>query len=142
MTDAVYTIVEHDGGWAYKLGDVFSETFPDRRSAEAAADRVAAEQRVPGDTEAISWEDASGRWHDELESGTDRPNAYVQGESQAAPRPSNQSAGAGPSMQQPAALAPRSKGSSPAFTTLVVAGCVGLLLATLATKSRPAKREE
>ena len=23
-----YRIVQHDGGWAYKLGDSFSETFP------------------------------------------------------------------------------------------------------------------
>ena len=37
MSDAVYRIVEHDGGWAYKLGDVFSETFPSRRLAELAA---------------------------------------------------------------------------------------------------------
>jgi hypothetical protein len=29
-------IVEHDGGWAYKVGDVFSETFPSRESAQKA----------------------------------------------------------------------------------------------------------
>ncbi len=27
MSHVTYTVVEHDGGWAYKLGDVFSETF-------------------------------------------------------------------------------------------------------------------
>ncbi len=27
MSHVTYTIVEHDGGWAYKAGDVFSETF-------------------------------------------------------------------------------------------------------------------
>ena len=36
-----YKVVEHDGGWAYKLGDVFSEPFPDRATALAAAKRVA-----------------------------------------------------------------------------------------------------
>lgn len=28
MTRITYEIVEHDGGWAYKVGDVFSEPFP------------------------------------------------------------------------------------------------------------------
>ena len=31
MTEVTYTIVEHDGGWAYKVGDTFSETL-DRKS--------------------------------------------------------------------------------------------------------------
>ena len=31
MTHVTYEIVEHDGGWAYKLGDVFSEAVPDPR---------------------------------------------------------------------------------------------------------------
>ena len=48
MAKIHYKIVEHDGGWAYKLGDVFSEAFPDRAAALAAAKRVAAEQHVPG----------------------------------------------------------------------------------------------
>ena len=30
MVHVTYTIVEHDGGWAYKLGDVFSEPFRTR----------------------------------------------------------------------------------------------------------------
>lgn len=77
MTDAVYRIVEHDGGWAYKLGDVFSETFPNRQTAEAAAERVVEEQRSPGEDEAISWEDERGIWHEEAARGADRPNAYV-----------------------------------------------------------------
>lgn len=77
MNDAIYRIVEHDGGWAYKLGDVFSETFANRQAAEAAAKRVAEEQRSPGDDESISWEDERGIWHDEVTRGHDRPNAYV-----------------------------------------------------------------
>ncbi|MDX7953907.1 DUF2188 domain-containing protein, partial [Lichenihabitans sp. Uapishka_5] len=76
MTDAVYTIVEHDGGWAYRLGDVFSETFASRRDATAAAARVAQEQQVPGDDEAISWEDEAGQWHDETARGSD-PVSYT-----------------------------------------------------------------
>ena len=78
MVKVAYTIVEHDGGWAYKLDGVFSETFASRAVAESAAAQVAAEQRVPGDTEAIAWQDSKGIWHEELESGEDRPEAYVE----------------------------------------------------------------
>ena len=41
MAHITYRIVEHDGGWAYKLGDVFSETFPTHAAAVKAAHRVA-----------------------------------------------------------------------------------------------------
>lgn len=46
MTTITYRIVEHDGGWAYRLGDVFSETFGTHDQALAAARRAAAEQEV------------------------------------------------------------------------------------------------
>ncbi|WP_375458675.1 DUF2188 domain-containing protein [uncultured Enterovirga sp.] len=79
MTDVTYKVVEHDGGWAYKLGDVFSETFPSHDAARAAADRVAQEQRAPGETEAIQYQDEKGRWHDETAPGSDRPSTDVVG---------------------------------------------------------------
>ena len=72
-----YRIVEHDGGWAYKLGDVFSETFRKREHAVAAARRAAAEQRVPGDDVGITWEDERGVWRSELADGHDRPETSV-----------------------------------------------------------------
>jgi hypothetical protein len=77
MSHVTYQVVEHDGGWAYKVGDVFSETFPTRESAHAAAARAAREQRVPGQGGPIEFEDRSGRWHDEVESGDDRPETEV-----------------------------------------------------------------
>jgi hypothetical protein len=73
MSEITYRIVEHDGGWAYKLGDVFSEPFPTRAAAVEAAKMVAAEQRLPGKTEAIEYEDSEGQWHEELARGDDRP---------------------------------------------------------------------
>lgn len=79
MTKIIYRIVEHDGGWAYKLGDVFSETFRSHEEALAAARRVAEEQRAPGESATISWEDAEGRWHEERSAGTDRPETEVEG---------------------------------------------------------------
>ena len=79
MVHVTYKIVEHDGGWPYTLDGVFSETFPTHDAALWAAKQVAAEQRAPGDTGAISWEDANGRWHEELSDGADRPETDVEG---------------------------------------------------------------
>jgi hypothetical protein len=79
MTKLVYQIVQHDGGWAYRVDDVFSETFPSHDAARAAADRAAREQRLSGATAAIAWEDAQGVWHEELAEGWDRPDTGVEG---------------------------------------------------------------
>ncbi|SES06283.1 DUF2188 domain-containing protein [Rhizobium sp. NFR03] len=78
MVKVVYEIVEHDGGWAYKVGDVFSESFPTHDHALHAAKAAAAEQQVGGSDEEISFQDASGQWHDEHASGGDRPEAVVE----------------------------------------------------------------
>ena len=43
------------------------------------AERAAGEQRVSDKTTGISWEDADGRWHDELSAGDDRPETEVKG---------------------------------------------------------------
>lgn len=77
MTDITYTVVQHDGGWAYRLEDVFSETFTSHDTALAAARRAAAEQRVAGETTGISYEDEAGQWHEEIASGDDRPTTHV-----------------------------------------------------------------
>ena len=61
MIKVVYEVVEHDGGWAYKFNKVFSETFPTHAAAHAAAEKAAAEQRVPGKTEEIQFEDSKGK---------------------------------------------------------------------------------
>jgi hypothetical protein len=77
MTKVTYEIVEHDGGWAYKVGDVFSESFPTREDALTAAKRAAAEQQLPGETESIEYEDERGKWHQEIDLGDDRPETEV-----------------------------------------------------------------
>ena len=77
MAEIIYEIVEHDGGWAYKANGVFSESFPTHAAALAAAQAAAEEQRVPGTTHVIEWEDEQGRWHTETARGTDRPMTEV-----------------------------------------------------------------
>jgi cytosine/adenosine deaminase-related metal-dependent hydrolase len=79
MTKITYEIVEHDGGWAYRVDGVFSETFASHDRARKAAERAAREQIVPGVTTGIVYEDKDGHWHAELSAGTDRPETDVKG---------------------------------------------------------------
>jgi hypothetical protein len=80
MTKIVYKLVEHDGGWAYKVGNVFSETYATHEAARVAAAKAATEQRVPGPTEPIEFEDEKGKWHEETAKGDDRPSTEVDDE--------------------------------------------------------------
>ncbi len=79
MTTVTYHIVEHDGGWAYQVDGSFSETFPSHDAARRAAEIAAREQRLAGETSAISWETPDGVWHEGLSDGTDRPETDVEG---------------------------------------------------------------
>jgi hypothetical protein len=79
MTKVTYEIVEHDGGWAYRVNGVYSETFLSHNAARHAAEQAAKEQHVPGETRGISYEDSEGRWHDEIAKGDDRPDTDVKG---------------------------------------------------------------
>jgi Uncharacterized protein conserved in bacteria (DUF2188) len=79
MSKVIYEVVEHDGGWAYRVDGVFSETFPSHDAARRAADHAAREQVVAGTTTGISYQDKAGRWHDEVSAGDDRPETEVEG---------------------------------------------------------------
>jgi hypothetical protein len=78
MAHVTYKVVRHDDGWAYTVNGVFSESFPTHAQALQAARRVAAEQRAPGRTEIIEFEDEHGKWHSELARGDDRPETDVE----------------------------------------------------------------
>ncbi len=78
MAHVNYEVVQHDGGWAYKVGDVFSETFRTHAEAHKAADAAAHRQQVAGETRDIEFEDAKGQWHTELARGGDRPETSVE----------------------------------------------------------------
>lgn len=78
MSHVTYRIVRHDEGWAYRVGDVFSERFETHDQALQAARRAAAEQRVGGRTETIEWEDENGQWRREVARGSDRPDTDVE----------------------------------------------------------------
>ena len=75
----IYHVVEHDGGWAYRVGDTYSETFASHDAALNGARKAAGEQTEPGSDTGISYEDTSGHWHEELAHGEDRPETSVEG---------------------------------------------------------------
>jgi hypothetical protein len=79
MTKITYTIVQHDGGWAYHVNETFSETFPTHDAARKAADLAAKEQAAAGEATVISYEDPQGHWHTETSSADDRPKTKVRG---------------------------------------------------------------
>ncbi len=79
MPKVIYEVVPHDGGWAYRVDGVFSETFASHDLAREAADRAAGEQLVAGESTDISYEDQDGRWRDEESPGRDRPETEVKG---------------------------------------------------------------
>lgn len=72
-----YHVGEHDGGYGYRLGDVWSETFPDHDSALAAAKSAAARQHIQGQDAEISYQLEDGRWRTEHADGGDRPDTEV-----------------------------------------------------------------
>ena len=77
MVTVKYEIVEHDGGWAYKVGDAISETFRSHEAARKAATDAAARQTLAGTTDGIVYQDKDGQWHEELADGRDRPATKV-----------------------------------------------------------------
>jgi hypothetical protein len=79
MSTIIYKVVRHDGGWAYVANGTFSESFRTREAARKAAKIAVREQAAPSETVKISYEDEHGRWHSEVDSGTDRPKATVEG---------------------------------------------------------------
>jgi hypothetical protein len=79
MAKITYQIVQHDGGWAYRVDETYSETFPSHDSARKAAEHAAKEQGVSGEATVISYEDKQGHWHDEKSAGNDRPEVKVKG---------------------------------------------------------------
>jgi Uncharacterized protein conserved in bacteria (DUF2188) len=79
MAKVTYHIVEHDGGWAYRVDGVYSETFPSHEAARRAAERAAREQVIAGATTGIVYEDKEGHWHEEIAKGDDRPETEVEG---------------------------------------------------------------
>jgi hypothetical protein len=79
MAKIIYEIVRHDGGWAYKVDETFSEPFRTHDDARKAAERAAREQAEPGEATVISYEDKQGHWHKEKSAGNDRPEPDVEG---------------------------------------------------------------
>jgi hypothetical protein len=78
MKEIVYSIVRHDGGWAYRVDETYSEVFATRELARRGARMAAKEQMTPGKAAAISYEGKEGHWHSERSAADARPETGVQ----------------------------------------------------------------
>lgn len=72
-----YHVAEHDEGYAYRVGDVWSESFADHDAALAAARSAAERQQVGGDPAEITFQLADGTWQTQKVGGGDRPETEV-----------------------------------------------------------------
>jgi hypothetical protein len=77
LMQITYHVGQHDGGYAYRLGDVWSETFPTHDAALSAAKLVAGRQHLEGRDAEIQYQVADGSWQTEHASGGDRPETNV-----------------------------------------------------------------
>lgn len=73
-----YHVGRHDEGWAYRLGDVWSEPFASHELALKAAREAANRQQVEGRDAMITYETADGTWREEMVHGGDRPEVGVE----------------------------------------------------------------
>ncbi|NTF46572.1 hypothetical protein A6U86_32930 [Rhizobium sp. AC27/96] len=73
----VYHVGRHDGGYGYRVGDVWSETFPDHDTALAAAKSAAERQHLEGRDAEIAYQLPDGGWRTEHVAGGDRPDTDV-----------------------------------------------------------------
>ncbi len=72
-----YHVAEHDKGFAYRVGDVWSESFPSHDAALAAAKWAAQRQQVGGDPAEITFQLSDGSWQTQSVDGDDRPDTEV-----------------------------------------------------------------
>lgn len=77
MALVTYHVDEHGGGYAYRSGDVWSETFPTHDNALAAARSAAERQQLEGSDAEISFQLSDGSWKTEHASGGDRPDTEI-----------------------------------------------------------------
>jgi len=66
MSVITYSIVRQDGGWAYEVSGIFSESFRTRTAARAAAKRAACKQRPTGKTAPNDDENDEDNWNHEV----------------------------------------------------------------------------
>ena len=86
MTKLTYRVGAHDGGYGYRLGDIWSETFASHDDALSAAKSAAERQHLEGRDAEISVQLPDGRWQNEHADGGDRPDTEVVDDGAGAPK--------------------------------------------------------
>ena len=79
MSKITYKVVKHEGAWAYEANRSYSVPFPTRDAARKAAKLAASEQPTLGKPTLISSEEEKEHWHNETDTGSERPKIIVEG---------------------------------------------------------------
>ena len=76
MADITYQVAPHDNGWAYKLGNTLSETYPTADEAIVHAKDAASRQKIGDGDALLAYPAPDGGWaFQELE--TDKSNSRL-----------------------------------------------------------------
>jgi hypothetical protein len=76
MADITYQVLPHDNGWAYKLGNTLSETYPTADEAIVHAKDAASRQKIGDGDALLAYPAPDGGWaFQELE--TDKSNSRL-----------------------------------------------------------------
>jgi hypothetical protein len=78
MSITIYRVLRHNGGWAYRAAEAFSDTFETREAARAAARVAAREHRAPKERAATD-EEKKEHGHRESVDGNERRGVTVRG---------------------------------------------------------------
>lgn len=83
-----YHVAQHDGGYAYRLDNVWSEPFATHQQALKAAKAAAERQHLEGRDAEITYQAADGTWRSEHALGGDsrRPSWWMTADPSASPK--------------------------------------------------------
>jgi hypothetical protein len=62
MNKITYRVLRYDGGWAYRIDEMLSETYDTYDAARSAADGAAREQLLPRKAVVVPFKDKRGPW--------------------------------------------------------------------------------
>jgi hypothetical protein len=65
MSKITYTVVKHDGGWAYEANGIYSAQFQTREAAPKAARLAATAHAAANKITPPSYEDENAQWQDD-----------------------------------------------------------------------------
>ena len=77
MSEVTYEIVEHDGGWAYKVDGALSRCSRPMRQRSRQHRPPPLSRKPPARPKRLNTKTRKGKWHTETARGSDRPETHI-----------------------------------------------------------------